>query len=120
VVRGDNSSGKADPYDPLFRLIPSVRLDDVPGSEAVGLVKSRLRAPEPASNKSSDFSDSRHFSIDVPQATMLDLLNVVVRSHGELTWDLSDVPSFRLIPDGYKHTMTFHNFHGTGIGFDFP
>jgi hypothetical protein len=110
----------ADPYDPLFRLFPSVRLDDVPGSEAVGLVRSRLRAPEPATDKLSEFSDSRHFSIDLPQATMLDLLNAVVRSHGELTWDLSDVPSIRLIPAGYKHTMTFHNFHGTGIAFDVP
>ncbi len=27
------------PYDPLFRVIPSVRLDDVPGSEAVGLAR---------------------------------------------------------------------------------
>jgi hypothetical protein len=110
----------ADPYDPLFRLIPSVRLDDVPGSEAVGLVRSMLRAPEPATDKSSDFSDSRHFSIDLPQSTMLDLLNAVVRSHGELTWDLSDVDRSRLSPEGYQHTMTFHNFHGTGLGFDFP
>ena len=110
----------SDPYDLLFRVIPSVRLDDVLGSEAVGLVKSRLRAPEPATDKSSDFSDSRHFSIDLPQATMLDLLNAVVRSHGELTWELSLVPPSRRSPEGYQHTMTFHNFSGTGIGFDFP
>jgi hypothetical protein len=107
----------ADPYDPLFRIIPSSRLDDVPLAKAAGLVASALGAPE----HTNDSNDSRHFSIDLPQATVIDLLNAVVRSHGELTWGWSAEQPTHPRPTGYRHMITFWSFHGWGsFGFDVP
>jgi hypothetical protein len=106
-----------DPQDPLSRAIPSVRLDDVRASDAIGLVASTLGAPEHATN---NFSDSRHFSVDLPPGTVLDLLNAVVRSHGELTWDLSERRASGSAPNGYRHTIWFLLFSGGGSGFDVP
>jgi hypothetical protein len=106
-----------DPQDPLSRAVPSVRLDDMRASAAIGLVASTLGAPEHSTN---NFSDSRHFSVDLPPGTVLDLLNAVVRSHGELTWDLSERRASSSSPNGYRHAIWFLFFSGGGSGFDVP
>jgi hypothetical protein len=107
-----------DPHDLLSRVVPGAKLDDMRGSDAIGLVASTLGAPAHATN---NFSDSRHFSIDLPHgSTVLDLLNAVVRSHGELSWELSELRASSSRPNGYRHALSFSFFSGTGSGFDVP
>jgi hypothetical protein len=56
-------------------------------------------------------------SLDLPQGTVLDLANAIVRAHGELTWALAPEPPLDGARVGYKYTFTFTAMGGSGIGF---
>jgi hypothetical protein len=66
----------------LFRLVPAMRLEDVPSVTAINTFISSLTG----SPRYSNMSDTRHISIDVPSGIALDLLNELARTHGELSW----------------------------------
>jgi hypothetical protein len=72
-----------DPGDPLFRIVPAIRLDNVTVSKALAALREALGG----SGTPSPNSDTRTFSIDVPAGrTVLDVLTAISRAHGELSW----------------------------------
>jgi hypothetical protein len=91
--------------NPLFQLVPSVEVQDAPTSKVLGLVYKVLSG----NRHPSGFPDTRTFSVDAPKGTLLDLLNAVVRAHGELAWSWAEIPPSekdqrRL---GYRHRLNF-------------
>jgi hypothetical protein len=107
-----------DASHPLFRLVTPVRLDDVTVSKAIGVVASALGAPEHARNS---FPDSRTFSIDLPQGSILDLLNGIARSHGQLYWGWEvHTAEDRKLFSGRRFTVHFSVLGGGGHGFAVP
>jgi hypothetical protein len=107
-----------DASHPLFRLIDSVRLDDVTASKAIGVVTTLLGAPEHARNS---FPDSRTFSVDLPQGTMLDLLNGIARSHGQMHWQWQENSAEdRQFFAGRRYTVLFSVLGGLAQGFAVP
>jgi hypothetical protein len=56
-------------------------------------------------------------SLDLPQGTVLELANAIVRAHGELTWALGAEPPLDGAAVGYTHTLTFSLMGGIGLGF---
>jgi hypothetical protein len=108
----------ADGDHPLFRLVNKVRLDDVPMSEALGLVTSLLGSPE---HRRASFPDARRVSVDLPQGTMLELLNAVARSHGEMCWQWEELSaSHPQFMNGRRYSVMFTPFGGGGLGFAVP
>jgi hypothetical protein len=76
-----------DPNDPLNQSVETVSWDNMsPGSagRSVGVL---MHKPAPASVPFP--SPERTFSVHVASATVLDVLNQIVRSHGELSWTVS-------------------------------
>ena len=66
----------------LFRLVPSMRLENVSSVKAIDTFLSSLTGAPRYSN----MSDTRRISIDLPNGVALDLLNELARTHGELSW----------------------------------
>jgi hypothetical protein len=108
----------ADADDPLYRLVNNVRLADVSTAEALGLVASLLDPPVP---RRAFVPDTRRVTVDLPQGTILELLNAVVRSHGEMSWQWEEASaSVRRASEGRGHHMMFTLFGGSGVGFLVP
>ena len=72
-----------DPASPLYHTVNELRLEDTTVAKAIGAFTTRVGSPEHARNS---FPDTRTFTVDVPQGTVLDLLNGIARAHGELYW----------------------------------
>jgi hypothetical protein len=106
-----------DTSHPLFRLVAPVRLDDVTASKPIGVVASALGAPEHAHN---NFPDSRAFSIDLPQGSILDLLNGIARSHGQMYWEWNVNTAEDRKLSGRRFTVLFSVLGGGGQGFAVP
>jgi hypothetical protein len=106
-----------DTSHPLFRLVAPVRLDDVTASKAIGVVTAALGAPEHARNS---FPDSRRFSLDLPQGSVLDLLNGIARSHGQMYWGWEVQTGEDRKLSGRRFTVHFSVLGGGGHGFAVP
>jgi len=106
-----------DPNDPLFRLAPDVQLHDVPTSKVIGVLLSTLGRLEPNPN----FPDTRPLSVDVPQGSVLHLLNAMARAHGELSWEWAELGAAeRQLTGGLRHSLMFFMFSGGGFGWMLP
>ena len=103
--------------NPLFRLMPSISLDDVPVATAVAELAAALKSPH---NSISGLPDTRTFSVDVPRGTLLDVLNAIIRAHGQLTWLWENIPRGRQTPPGVRHEVTFWLHRGHGVGIQVP
>jgi hypothetical protein len=108
----------SDPQDPLRQPTAAVTLKDVSLALAVQhllLALDRI-SPPPA------FDDKKRVSIQLPPATLLELLNATSRAHGECSWGWGDVdPQMRpLVPASFQHLVEFSTFSGTGSGFPVP
>jgi hypothetical protein len=115
------SSAWTDADDPLFRFVRHVQLTDVPGEQAIGALLAQVGAPERA--KANQFSDSRRFSVDLSPGTVLDALNTIVRSHGEMSWswrELSHAEQESWYPTRVRRVLTFSLFRGTAEGYPLP
>jgi len=108
-----------DADDPLFRLVNDVRLDNAPMSEAVGLVTTLFGSTV---HGGVPFPDARRVTVDLPQGTMLEVLNAIARSHGEMCWQWEEVSAAqRRFMDGRRHSVMFALFGGSaGLGFAVP
>ena len=108
----------SDPQDPLLRATAAVTLKDVPIALAVQQVLLALDrvSPPPA------FEDKKRVSIQLPPATMLELLNATARAHGEFSWGWGHVhPQLRpQVPTDFQHMVEFTTFNGSGGGFPVP
>ena len=107
-----------DPASPLYHTVNELRLEDTTVAKAIGAFTTRVGSPEHARNS---FPDTRTFTVDVPQGTVLDLLNGIARSHGELCWEwetlgASDVKFF----SGRRFMVKFWVLGGGGLGFAIP
>jgi hypothetical protein len=103
----------SDARSALFALAPRVRLDDAPTVEAVTAVAVALgRDPRDL----IAFPDGRRISLDVHNGTMLDLLNAIVRAHGELFWTYTPADKDDAKRTGLGHTLLFGIFTGVGTG----
>ena len=111
-----------DRENPLFRLINSVRFDDATMSEAVGVVRSFLGSPF---KEKPSFPDNRRVSVDLPQGTVLDLLNALASAHGEMSWQWEPLSAADrrlfagLVPER-RHTVIFSVFGGGNRGYVVP
>jgi hypothetical protein len=116
------ASAWQDPHDPLFRIVPSIQLADVTADAVLGELLGQLHGPE--RRRSVGFSDTRPFSVDFPQGTLLDALNTIVKSHGAMSWhwdELSEAEKRDLDPRfPGKWRLTFTVFSGVGSGFVLP
>lgn len=101
-----------DPDNLLFRLVPPVQLTEVLPGEAVGRVARELGHPSPLTMPRGAL-----ISLNQPQGTLLDLVNALIRAHGEMMWDLTPETDPATIQQGYRHTLTFFVMGGSGTGF---
>jgi hypothetical protein len=101
-----------DPNHALFRIVGPVRMIDVSPQEAVQRLARELGYPHPLS-----FPGGKSLTLDLPQGSVLDLANAIVRAHGELTWTLEPEPPLDGAKMGYKYTFTFSVMGGSGLGF---
>jgi hypothetical protein len=108
----------ADAEDPLFRLVKDVRLDDVPTSEAIGVVISLLDA---TGHRSAYFPDARRLTVNFPQGAVFELLNAIAKSHGEVCWQWEDLSERdQQFMGGRRYSVMFTLFGGSGLGFAVP
>ncbi len=102
-----------DPDNLLFRMVAPIRMVDVPSAEAVGRLAREVGNGDPF----GDVFGGKRLSLDLPQGTVLDLANAIVRAHGELTWELQPEPAQDAARAGYRYSFMFHVLGGTGHGF---
>ena len=101
-----------DPRDMLFRIVEPIHLIDVTPDDAIRRIAREVGYPHPITA-----FPGKPMSLDLPQGTVLDLANAIVRAHGELTWALVPDPPLDGAAVGYTHTFTFRVMGGVGIGF---
>jgi len=113
------TSAWQDPHDPLFRVVQSIRLSDVPGDAVIAELLGQIDRSKRGS--SVGFSDTRRFSVDFSQGSLLDALNTIVKSHGAISWhwdELSDAEKRTFDPSfPGKWRLTFTGFTGNAHGF---
>jgi hypothetical protein len=76
-----------DPNDPLNQPVETVSWDNMSPASASRSVGTLMHKPAPASVPFPP--PERTFSVHVASGTVLDVLNQIVRSHGELSWAVS-------------------------------
>jgi hypothetical protein len=101
-----------DPVNPLFETVEDVQLADVPTFQAASVVASALGAGPTFGS----FQDSRRLSLSLFRPTALELLNALVRAHGELYWSFEDAERTEIEQTGLRHRLTLHLPGGTGVG----
>jgi hypothetical protein len=98
-----------DAADPLFALVPDVELSDVTMTEAVQAVLAALGGD----SRAIIIDDSKRVSLSVLHGTALDLLNALVRSHGELMWTFEPAEPQQVKATGLTHQLTLY---GSSVG----
>ena len=101
-----------DPDSVLFRLVPAVEMTDTSLTDAVSRVARFMGHPSPIVMPSGTT-----ISLNQPQGTVLDLVNAVVRAHGEMFWELRRETEPSVIQQGYRYVFTFFMMGGHGKGF---
>ena len=98
----------------LFTMVPPVRMIDTTLQKAVERLALEVGDPRPVSNISG-----KVLSLDLPQGTVLDLANAILRAHGELAWTLEpeSEPPLDGVRSGYRYTFMFSIMGGGGLGF---
>jgi hypothetical protein len=108
----------SDAAHPLARSVPGIALANGTTAEAIGALMLRLNSPEHAQNL---FPDTRRFSLNAPDGTVLDVLNGLARAHGELGWEWESLSSSgREFSGGRRFTVSFWTLSGGGHGFTIP
>lgn len=107
-----------DGSSPLFRMIGDLRAENVPVERAIGVLMARLGDDQHVQNY---FSDTRRISLDLPQGSVLDGLNHLVRAHGELCWEWQqNSAEERRFYSERRFMLTFWFFNGGGHGYAIP
>jgi len=107
-----------DAQDRLFLPVRDVQLQRVTLSTVMGLIASTLKSRDHATNY---MPDTRRISIDMPAGSLLDLLNAVAKSHGQLTWQVDELsPREQRSSGGRRHVVTLSIFGGGGYGIIVP
>jgi hypothetical protein len=107
-----------DALDPLFLPVRDVQLQRVTLSTVLGLIASVLKSRDHATNY---IADTKRISIEMPAGSLLDLLNAVAKSHGQLTWQFDEMsPGDQRSSGGRRHVVTLSIFGGGGYGIMVP
>jgi hypothetical protein len=98
----------------LFKIVAPVRMIDTTLQNAVERVALEVGAPRGVSDISG-----KTLSLDLPQGTVLDLANAILRVYGELTWTLEpeQEPPLGGVRSGYRYIFMFSIMGGGGLGF---
>ena len=80
-------------------------MDNVPMDDAV-----RMLAAAIGTAGRARLGDSKRLSLDVPQGTILEVMNAIVVAHGELMWEFAPVR----VRDGVVGARYVINFFGPG------
>jgi hypothetical protein len=95
-----------------------VQLQRVTLSTVLGLIASVLKSRDHATNY---IADTKRISIEMPAGSLLDLLNAVAKSHGQLTWQFDEMsPGDQRSSGGRRHVVTLSIFGGGGYGIMVP
>jgi hypothetical protein len=97
----------------LFRMVAPIRMIDVPAQQAIQRLAREVGYQHPL----GDAFGGNRVTLDLPQGTVLDLANAIVRTHGELTWTLDAEPPLDGARAGYRYTFMFSVMGGGGSGF---
>jgi hypothetical protein len=113
VIRPVTAWGDADSM--LFRLVGPVQMQDVSLQEAIERLARELGYASPLGS----IPAGSRLSLDLPQGTVLEFANAILRAHGELTWTLvPEPPPFRGQPRSpYSSVLTWGVMGGGGLGF---
>jgi hypothetical protein len=95
----------------LSAPVSGIDLRDVAADEALALA-ARLLGHLDGRNS---FQDTKRFSVSVPSGNVLDVLNAIVRAHGELTWTLDWNLSRRRRTDPVYSLTLWMKYGGQGI-----
>jgi hypothetical protein len=97
----------------LFRRVTSIQLTEVPPQEVVERL-ARVLGYE----HRIGFPSGKLLSVDIREGTVLELLNAILREHGEMTWTLQAAqPEDHAARSGYPYTLSLSLNGGRGIGF---
>jgi hypothetical protein len=104
----------SDPEDPLARPTSAVSLKDVP----IGIVLQHVLAAFGRAGQPLMLADRRRVSIELPAATLFDLLNAAAQSYGKLGWGWGDMDQeFRgEVPNSVRHQINFYSLDSTAGG----
>jgi hypothetical protein len=97
----------------LFRIVPPVRMIEATLQEAVQRLAREVGYPHAV----GEIAAGRRLSLDLPQGSVLDLVNAIVRTHGELTWTLEPEPPLDGARAGFRYTLVIGVMGGPGLGF---
>ena len=119
-----------DPKDPLNHPLPRVIANNRPTSEVIGLIWTLVGRPFDWTG----FPETRPISIDVSNGTLVDVLNAVVRAHGNMTWEWKEyseaereehvariktsLPKLRKVPPAPRYQLMFTIAGRSGMGWD--
>ncbi len=101
-----------DPGSLFFRIVPEVQMHDASPQEAIERLARELGNSGPLGS----IPNGKPLSIDAPRGTVLDLLNAIVRAHGELFWSLEPAKPAAAARSGYPYTLVFGVMGGGGLG----
>ena len=109
----------ADDGHPLHRFVPSVLLEEVvvnSAVDAINMAVGHFKGP------AESFPGTKRFSLDFPGGAIVDLLNAISRSHGELGWTLRR--PFRSSDggrtDSFQPQLALQTLRGIGLGLPGP
>jgi hypothetical protein len=102
-----------DPESLFFRLVAPVQMRAVALQQAVERLAREVGYGYPLGG----IPAGKRLTLDLPQGTLLDLANAILRTHGELTWTLEPESSSDGSPMNYPYRLTFGVMGGGGLGF---
>ncbi len=105
------SEAWTDPQDVLNAPVTNVKLENVHTRDAMALVARSLGRQD----GKNYISDTKRLSVNLPQGTILDVLNATVRANGELVWALEWAP-IRRPANAPVCTLWMFVFGGGGFG----
>ena len=107
----------SDAGHPLQRLVPPVQLDRVSGGQAIDAVKDATGHP---GSPVKSFPETRPITVRFGGGRLIDLLDAIVRAHGEMAWSLDGRVSSS--PDGkqwtFRPNLLLHSALGTGMAIE--
>jgi hypothetical protein len=106
-----------DPASPLVRAVDGIQMEDATMAKVIGEAMLRLGEPD---HRRNTFPDSRTFSLNLPRGSVLEMLNGIVRAHGEVSWEWHEnQPEDRKLFGGRRFSVHF-SLRGSGQGFAIP
>ncbi len=105
----------SDRRNPLLRGVEAFRFTDATLFDVLKAFNARLGITTPV-----NLSDARRFAIDSPAGSVLEALNTIVRSHGDLHWHWEAADEEERARTRMTSRLTFTSTSGPGFGYLVP